>query len=110
VKRWGNTTLAKLHLHPTPPAPPFLIDLGAGAPGQEHVRADLDNMAAALARHHGGIDNARIVMLEAFAACFAAWSADTGRPALARFAFEHAVDAAMAREAAARAVNTRGTL
>lgn len=99
-----------LHLHPTPPAPPFLIDLGAGAPGQEHVRADLENMVGALARHHGGIQNARIVMQEAFAACFAAWSADTGRPTVARFAFEHALDGAMAREALARALHARGSL
>jgi hypothetical protein len=73
-----------------------IISLCSGPEVQvAHVYAELENMAAALARYHGN-QTARLMIGDAFAQAFARWAVDSGRPSVCRFALQVALDNAMA--------------
>ncbi len=62
-----------------------------------HVRAELDNMTAALARYHGE-QKAQLMVGDAFALAFACWARESGRPSVFLFALQAAIDNALAHE------------
>lgn len=85
-------------LHPTISLTPGMVISLTGGPEIRHAQvvADLDNMTAALARHHGE-KAARLMLAEAFAEHFARWAQEAGNPISARFALEIALDNAQRR-------------
>jgi hypothetical protein len=89
--------------------PSNIIDVGGGAGiGPAYVRADLDNMVGALARHHG-LRTAQDIVAEAFALAFARWALDGGSPIPCRFAMEVALDNAFRLEHARRQAPAGGS-
>jgi hypothetical protein len=89
-----------LHLCPLPAQPSAkIISLCSGPEVQiSHVYAELENMAAALARYHGN-QTARLMVADAFAQAFARWAVDSGRPSVCRFSLQVAIDNAFAERA-----------
>lgn len=87
-----------------------IIDVGGGVGiGPSYVQGDLDNMAAALGRHHGGLRAGQDILAEAFALHFARAAIESGSPIPCRFALEVALDNAFKVEHARRQAPAGGS-